>query len=241
MYKQIIQSLKALTPTVALKIWVPLCVVMLVSFSSLSMSDSGKSNIPGIDRASISYKVPADLDRLSTNEVSSLRDEHQENLDQIRQNQTSRDEADAHMLSELLRHDMVRLSIVDVIPALIEEYQIEGDFKNLLMGYRDTFKVELMADHNEIQSLGDYQSYDFRFAAVYMSMIYAFDDNPEFYQRLKSDMMLEDSIIGRYRNAIDESYLSVKAASQVIDSFHIVSDLEKVIVALDSELEKRNN
>lgn len=241
MYKQISKSLKAVFSSVAPKIWASLGTAMLVSFSSVSLADSGKSNIPGIDRASVSYEVPADLNSWSTHEVSSLRDEHQQNLDQIRQNQTSRDQADAHMLSELLRHDMVRLSIVDVIPALIEEYQIEGDFKDLLMGYRDTFKVELMANHNEIQSLGDYQSYDFRFAAVYMSMIYAFDNNPEFYQRLKSDMMLEDSVIGRYRNAIDESYLGVKAASEVIDSFHIVNDLEKVIVALDSELEKRNN
>lgn len=241
MYKQINKSLKAVFSSVASKIWASLGTAMLVSFSSVSLADSGKSNIPGIDRASVSYEVPADLNSWSTHEVSSLRDEHQQNLDQIRQNQTSRDQADAHMLSELLRHDMVRLSIVDVIPALIEEYQIEGDFKDLLMGYRDTFKVELMADHQEIQSLGDYQSYDFRFAAVYMSMIYAFDDNPEFYQRLKSDMVLEDSVIGRYRNAIDESYLGVKAASEVIDSFHIVNDLEKVIVALDSELEKRNN
>jgi len=241
MYKQISKSRKAVFSSVAPIIWASLGTAMLVSFSSVSLADSGKSNIPGIDRASVSYEVPADLNSWSTHEVSSLRDEHQQNLDQIRQNQTSRDQADAHMLSELLRHDMVRLSIVDVIPALIEEYQIEGDFKDLLMGYRDTFKVELMANHNEIQSLGDYQSYDFRFAAVYMSMIYAFDDNPEFYQRLKSDMMLEDSVIGRYRNAIDESYLGVKAASEVIDSFHIVNDLEKVIVALDSELEKRNN
>ena len=241
MYKQINKSLKAVFSSVAPKIWASLGTAMLISFSSVSLADSGKSNIPGIDRASVSYEVPADLNSWSTHEVSSLRDEHQQNLDQIRQNQTSRDQADAHMLSELLRHDMVRLSIVDVIPALIEEYQIEGDFKDLLMGYRDTFKVELMADHQEIQSLGDYQSYDFRFAAVYMSMIYAFDDNPEFYQRLKSDMVLEDSVIGRYRNAIDESYLGVKAASEVIDSFHIVNDLEKVIVALDSELEKRNN
>jgi len=241
MYKQIIKSLKAVISSVVLKVWMPLCAGMLISFSSISLADSGKSNIPGIDRASVSYEVPADLDQWSTHEVSSLRDEHQANLDQIRQNQTSRDQADAHMLSELLRHDKVRLSIADVIPVLIDEYQIKGDFKDLLMGYRDTFKVELMANHREIQSLADYQSYDFRFSAVYMSMIYAFDANPEFYERLKSDMMLEDSIIGRYRKAIDESYMGVKAASEVIDSFHIVNDLEKVIVALDSELEKRNN
>jgi hypothetical protein len=52
-------------------------------------------------------------------------------------------------------------------------------------------------------------------------------------------MKVDDSTIGRYRIAIDDSYMSVKAASEVMESFHIVSDLENVIVALDTELNKR--
>jgi len=74
MYKQIIKSLKAVISSVVLKVWMPLCAGMLISFSSISLADSGKSNIPGIDRASVSYEVPADLNQWSTHEVSSLRD-----------------------------------------------------------------------------------------------------------------------------------------------------------------------
>ena len=72
-----------------------------------------------------------------------------------------------------------------------------------------------------------------------MSMLYAFDSNPEFYQRLKSDMVNDATPIGRYRLSIDESYLSVKQASEKMDTIHQLNDLEKVIVALDSELERR--
>jgi hypothetical protein len=236
MYKQIVKPLAAIATGTTTSIGVALCLAML---ATISMADSGKTNIPGIDREGVSYEVPSDLNEWSTHEVSSLLDEHQKSLATMLENQTTQADAEAHMLSELLRHDKVRLAISDVIPALIEDYKIDGEFKELLMGYRDTFKTDLLASHNEISSLGDYKAYDFRFAAVYMSMIYAFDANPEFYKQLKADMMLDDSTIGRYRIAIDDSYMSVKAASEVMESFNTVSDLENVIVALDTELNKR--
>ena len=108
------------------------------------------------------------------------------------------------------------------------------------MGYRSTFINELKASHDDVRSLGDYQAYDFRFAAVYMSMLYAFDNNPEFYARLKSDMVDAETPIGSYRQSIDESYIAVKQASDNMETIHQLNDLERVIVALDSELERRN-
>ena len=208
-------------------------------FISPVLADIANTDIPGINRSGDSYQVPADMQDWSTQDLSSLRTEHQKSLEAMRKHQLSQDAAEENMLAELLRHDLVRLSIVDVIPVLIEDYQIDGDFEQTLMGYRSTFMNELRASHNDIRSLGDYQAYDFRFAAVYMSMLYAFDSNPEFYQRLKSDMVNDATPIGRYRLSIDESYLSVKQASEKMDTIHQLNDLEKVIVALDSELERR--
>ncbi|RCL46666.1 MAG: hypothetical protein DBW91_01740 [Candidatus Thioglobus sp.] len=208
-------------------------------FISPVLADIANTDIPGINRSGDSYQVPADMQDWSTQDLSSLRTEHQKSLEAMRKHQLSQDAAEENMLAELLRHDLVRLSIVDVIPVLIEDYQIDGDFKHTLMGYRSTFMNELRASHDDIRSLGDYQAYDFRFAAVYMSMLYAFDSNPEFYQRLKSDMVNDATPIGRYRLSIDESYLSVKQASEKMDTIHQLNDLEKVIVALDSELERR--
>ena len=205
-----------------------------------SMADFANTDIPGINRSGSSYQVPEDIQDWSTHDVSSLRTEHQKSLDAMRKNQLSQEVAEENMLAELLRHDLVRLSIADVIPVLIEDYQIEGDFKETLMGYRSTFINELKASHDDVRSLGDYQAYDFRFAAVYMSMLYAFDNNPEFYARLKSDMVDAETPIGSYRQSIDESYIAVKQASDNMETIHQLNDLERVIVALDSELERRN-
>lgn len=205
-----------------------------------SLADVANTDIPGINRGSVNYQLPEDIEGWSTQDVSSLRSQHQKSLDALRKDQIDLDVAKKNMLTELLRHDLVRLSIAEVIPVLIKDYQIEGDFKQTLMGYRATFMDDLKPSHDNIASLGDYQAYDFRFAAVYMSMLYAFDNNQEFYLRLKSDMVDENTTIGRYRKTIDDSYLSVKQASEKLDAIHQLHDLEKVIVALDSELERRS-
>ncbi len=228
---------KKITPQAQLLI---LGTFLTTLFALPSLADIANTDIPGINRSGDSYQVPENIEEWSTQDVTSLRTEHQKSLEAMRKHQLSQDAAEENMLAELLRHDLVRLSIVDVIPVLIEDYQIEGDFKKTLMGYRSTFMNELKASHDGIRSLGDYQAYDFRFAAVYMSMLYAFDSNPEFYQQLKSDMINDTTPIGRYRLSIDESYLSVKQASEKMDAIHQLNDLEKVIVALDSELERRN-
>ena len=143
------------------------------------------------------------------------------------------------MLKELLAHDAVRLSIADVIPELIEDYNIEGKFKDTLLGYRSTFTDELMAGHAAVRTLKDYQSYDFRFAAVYMSMLFSFQDHPEFYQRLKADMADAATAIGGYRKSLDDSYQGVEKARAEIDKLASTEDIEKVIAALSAELAKR--
>ena len=63
-----------------------------------------------------------------------------------------------------------------------------------------------------VASLQDYPSYDFRFAAVYMSMLYSFQKYPDFYERLKGDMVDEETSIGSYRKTLDDSYGGVKKA-----------------------------
>ena len=215
-------------------------MLVLTLLVAPSLADVANTDIPGIHRASVNYQLPEDIEGWSTQEVSSLRSQHQKSLDELSKDQIDLDEAKKNMLAELLRHDLVRLSIAEVIPVLIKDYQIEGDFKQTLMGYRATFMDDLKLNHDNITSLADYQAYDFRFAAVYMSMLYAFDNNQEFYLRLKSDMVDENTTIGRYRKAIDDSYLGVKQASEKLDAIHQLHDLEKVIIALDSELERRS-
>jgi len=185
------------------------------------------------------FTVPENLAALSTEEISDLRQTHVENLQKTAANDDQVKQAEEKLFKQLMAHDLVRLSIAEVIPQLISDYQIEGEFKNTLLGYQSTFAVDMMKNREVVANLVDYPSYDFRFAAAYMSMLYAFQNFPDFYDRLKADMVDEKSHIGHYRKSLDESYAKVKQARAEMDFAKSGNDIKKVITALDDELARR--
>ena len=223
------------------KILFSLVIIGAIVITNYAKADGGQTNIPGITPEVKSYEVPENLSSMSTDEVSDLRDTRQEELEMALKAAESKEEIEDNMLDELMEHDLVRLSIIDVIPELIEEYKIEGEFKEDLMGYRSTFSEELMEMREDVETLRDYQAYDFRFAAVYMSMLFAFQDHAEFYERLKADMVDENSSIGSYRMMLDESYDEVEEARIQMDLVNSVADIERVVDALNAELARRSN
>lgn len=187
------------------------------------------------------FAVPENLATLSTEEISELRQSHALSLKKTASNEDEIHRAEEKLYHQLMDHDLVRLSIADVILKLIKEYEIEGEFKDTLMGYQSTFAVDMVENREAVASLADYPSYDFRFAAAYMSMLYAFQRYPDFYDRLKKDMVDENSHIGVYKKELDESYASVKQARAEMDFVKSGKDIEKVIAALDDELARREN
>ena len=201
---------------------------------------SGGLNAGGIVEKGPAYTVPANLTSLSTQEVENLHASHNRDLAKLERSD-SKESAEENLLSELMTHDLVRLSIIDVIPQLIEDYKIEGEFKDNLLGYRSTFLDDVKPMRDDVISLDDYQSYDFRFAAVYMSMLFSFQAAGDFHDRLKADMEDEATTIGGYKKLIDESYDNVKKARAEMDVVNEVEDLKNVIAELDNELKRRNH
>jgi len=188
----------------------------------------------------VSYEVPENLAGLSVQEIRDMRDGWQLDLNEASKENAEKIKEDS-LFKELMLHDLVRLSIADVIPELIIDYSIEGDFKKSLLGYQATFSEDLMLGRQGVESLKDYPSYDFRFAAVYMSMLYAFQEYPDFYDRLKLDMVNEETSIGRYRRVLDESYSHVKQARTELTLVKSSGDLKRAIFELDVELARRSN
>lgn len=219
-----------------------LCVLSaLMLMINIANADVAQHDIPGVSAKGKIYEVPENLTSMPTNQVSELRDTHQETLDKALEVASSKKTVEQNMLDELMEHDLVRLEIIEVIPQLINDYNINGEFKEDLMGYRSTFSGELMESREDVTSLGDYQSYDFRFASVYMSMLFAFQEHPEFYEQLKVDMVDENSSIGSYRKMLDESYDEVEEARAEMDLVNSVADIERVVDALNAELARRSN
>jgi hypothetical protein len=189
----------------------------------------------------IVYTVPDDLDSLSTEEIAEMRDARQRDLDKTAANAAAELKAEEKLFKQLMDHDLVRLTIADVIDEMITDYDIDGEFKKTLLGYRSTFAVDMMENRAVVHDLEDYPSYEFRFAAVYKSMLYAFLEYPDFYDRMKLDMVNEETSIGSYKKTLDESYGSVVKARAEMDMIKAGDDLKKVIAALDGELAKRSN
>ncbi len=187
------------------------------------------------------YTVPDNLDSLSIEEISDMRAAHQRDLEKTVVNAAAEQKAEEELFKQLMDHDLVRLTIADVISEIIIEYEIDGEFKDTLLGYQSTFAEDMVKNRSVVHDLEDYPSYDFRFAAVYMSMLYAFQKYPDFYERLKVDMVNRDTSIGSYKEVLDESYTSVKEARAEMDMMKSSDDIKKVIAAFDSELAKRSN
>ena len=185
------------------------------------------------------YSVPENLTSLSTEEITDLRESHLRDLEKTAANKDEEQKAEEELFQQLMAHDLVRLSITDVIPELIRDYQIEGEFKDTLVKYKATFSQDLMRSREEVENLDDYPSYDFRFAAVYMSMLYSFQKYPDFYEQLKVDMVDANTSIGKYKNKIDTSYERVQQARAELEIVKSGDDLKKVIAALDNELARR--
>ena len=218
-----------------------LCSLFLAYLGINAHADSGQHKIPGIERGPSKYSVPEHLDSLSTEEVASIRKARHEDLEDLRSGANSEEVSEQYMFEQLMAHDEVRLTITEVIPKLIEDYEIDGKFKKTLMGYRSTFTDEIMQSREHVEDLQDYQSYDFRFTAVYMSMLFAFQEHPEFYEQLKKDMVDNNTTIGKYRKSLDDSYGRVSLAKEQMDVVHSAEDLEDVIDALDEELARRDD
>ncbi len=207
--------------------------------SILSVSAMADGGMPLQDTAV--YTVPENLESLSVEEIADMRASHQLDLEKTTADANAEQKAEEKLFNQLMEHDLVRLTIADVISEMIVDYEIDGEFKETLLGYKSTFSVDMMESRAVVHDLEDYPSYDFRFAAVYMSMLYSFQKYPDFYERLKEDMVNEETSIGSYKKILDESYSSVKQARAEMDMMKSGGDLKKVIAALDSELARRSN
>ncbi len=210
--------------------------IIIATFANSTLADGGMPI-----QHTVVYKIPENLASMPTQEIKELRDARQQDLEKTEADANAEQKAEDKLFEELMEHDLVRLSIADVISQLINDYKIDGEFKETLMGYRETFSEDLMASRESVENLQDYPSYDFRFAAVYMSMLYSFQKYPDFYERLKSDMVDEKTSIGSYKKTLDDSYGGVKQARAEMDFVKSSDDLKKIIAALDEELARRSN
>ncbi len=217
------------------------CLVAIVLIFAGPQCIAGGETIksPILDRVDVIYKAPENLEKLSLEQLVDEKIVRERDLNLLQKASDEPEVAKQKLLESILAHDDKRLNIVQVIPKLIEDYQIEGKFKDDLLGYSNTFDVNIREARKDVLTLDDYKSYDFRFSAVYMSMMFKFNENPEFHKRLIADMKDPTTVMGKYRKELDESYAKVKHDKYLIQDIYSVKELENAIMLIDEEIKKR--
>ncbi len=218
-----------------------LVVVVVVAVGSLCWAGGETIKSPILDRVEVLYKPPENMDTLSLEQLQVEKAQRERDLKRIREANDDPEVAKQKLLETILAHDDKRLNIVHVIPKLVENYQIQGEFRDQLLGYSNTFDVDIRNARKNVSSLDDYKSYDFRFSAVYMSMMFKFNENPEFHKRILADLKDPNTVMGRYREELDESYAKVEHDKYLIQNIYSADELEKAIALIDKEISKRKH
>lgn len=214
-------------------------VLILVLLCQQGLAGGETKKSPILDRVEVVYEAPENIEELSLEELQSEKAICVRDLAVFKEGSDEPEVAKQKLLETILAHDDIRLEIVNVIPKMIDEYQIKGDFRDSLLGYRNTFDVNVRNARQNVHTLEDYKSYDFRFSAVYMSMMFKFSENPDFHERMIEDMKDPDTTIGNYRKELDESYKQVEHDKYLVQNIYSINELEQVIVIIDEEITKR--
>ena len=215
---------------------------LLLALASPAVLASGEVlKSPILDRVKVLYSAPANLENLTVEQLHAEKAALAKELVAIQQVSDAPEVARQKFLETVFKHDDKRLQIVKVIHKLIDEYQIEGKFRDELIGYSNTFDQDIRNARKHVHTLDDYKSYDFRFSAVYMSMMFKFNENPEFRKRMTADMQNPNTSMGRYLKEMDESYAVVLHEKYRIQNIYSVHELEDAITLISEEISRRDH
>ena len=118
------------------------------------------------------------------------------------------------LLNTLFAYDDVRLKITDVLAEIVDEYEITDDYKKKLLGFRDTFLDKVKPARSTITNLDQFKQYTHSYSVVYISLIYTFHEDEEFYKILSKDIVNPSTTIGKYTQELESSYKSLVLAEQ---------------------------
>ena len=147
--------------------------------------------------------------------------------------------SEGKLLKSLIAYDDVQLQIADIILKLTDEYKVTGKYKKKLLGYSKTFKTRIKPARGNLQTLDEYKVYSTHFSVAYISLLYAFKENPKFYQQYMNDINDPVSTIGKYRRELAILFRKVEQAQKEYESMVTVRDLEQSVEQLDREIKVR--
>ena len=194
---------------------------------------------PIIDKPVPGYTRSEHLSEMTLEQLLKLRDEYAAEIKTLSNIVTQTHKDDQYLIDKLIAYDRERLRIIEIIPVLIENYDIQLPFSESLLRYAKTFENLDKQYQGKLKTLDDYRSYDFRMGMAYMSMMASLQEQADLYQHLHADMKDENTAIGAYIKQLDVAYAEVEKASDDIGELNTIRHLNRELERIEQELNSR--
>ncbi len=182
---------------------------------------------------------PNNLKEITYTKLKSLKRELESKSDPLLQTQNALNSSEKKLLNSLFAYDNVRLQIAEVIIDLVEEYNVTGNYKKKLLGYSTTFNSRIKPARNNVRTLDEYKAYDKHFAVAYISLLYTFKENPDFYENYMRDINNLESTIGKYIKQLATAYGELEKSQHEYVSILTAQKNKELIVKIDNEIKIR--
>lgn len=177
------------------------------------------------------------LQQLDTGELESRRDGFAERLKEATDTPVA--ELEQQLLQALLTYDEERIRIIDIIPNLVEHYEMDEILQQDMMNFRRALAKIVEELRPEITTLQRYKPYDFRIGVSYAAMMTILQKKQEVRDRMLEDQKNPDSMLGQHTTRLRSNYAAVESARERLALGYESEALQKQIDQIDTELRRR--
>ena len=210
---------------------------LLVAAAALEARAERDEEHPMIDFAALD--APAEsLDGLSTPELKSRRGTLAAQL-AAQAPTAAAAELERALLDALLYYDDERVRIVELIPAMIERYDVGAELGEDMMNFRATLSGVIDELRPEVVSLQAYKPYDFRVGISYLSLMSALHKHPEVQAQMLADREDPATAVGAHQARLAERYAGVERARAELERSHKQHRLQDRVTRIEAELRRR--
>jgi hypothetical protein len=134
-------------------------------------------------------------------------------------------------------YDIVRLKIADVLPGMIERYEIDGPLKEILARFSQNFADFRTRMRNPAEP--EYKLYDMHVSMTFVSMGVFLNQNPDIEARFKREINTPDTPLGIYSSEVDAVSAKLEPVKVATKAQEMVRDLEQRMRRIDAELKDK--
>ena len=219
-------------------LWPGLALAAL-SFAAFDAKAEAEPPHPIVDVPRTAMPSAQSLRDVATGELLSQRETYARQLDDAAAIAT--EELETQLLDALLVYDDERIRIIDLIPDIIDRYEVGQTLGDDLMNFRRTLSRIVEELRPEVTSLQKYKPYDFRIGFSYAAMMTIMRKEQAVRDRMLEDQGNPETLLGQHSQRLQQTYREVEKARARLELGYRTDSLREQIDRIDTELRRRQS